>query len=97
MEKPVEFLIEKLKQLVIKFPEIQIKYEQSKYTHSHIIEVLPLSLYKDNLEYLNAETAIEDEFELNYPNEDILFISECSLTEIRNENILFDSTKKECA
>lgn len=83
-----EFLIERLKELFSKFEDIKIRYEYRKNTYSHIIEVIPLAVFKSNEDYMFAEANLEDEFEHLFPQEDIVFISEGSLTEIKNPDLL---------
>ncbi len=92
------FLKEKLKELYSKFKEIKIRYEYCKSTYSHIIEVTPLSIFNNNEEYMRAEEALENKFENLYPKENIVFISDGFLTEIRDtdltlgyETITFDN------
>jgi len=94
-----EFLVEKLKELSSKFEDIKIRYEYRKSTCSHIIEVIPLAVFKNNEDYMSAEAHLEYEFERLFPQEDIVFISEGSLTEIKApdlvlgyNSIVFDNT-----
>ncbi|SMO77669.1 hypothetical protein SAMN06265379_107109 [Saccharicrinis carchari] len=79
-----QFLETKLNELHSRFNEVQIRYEYRANTNSHIIEVIPLSFFEDNEEYMNVEAGIEEEFESSFPNENILFVSEDSLTEIKS-------------
>lgn len=83
-----EFLIKKLKELSSKFEDVKIRYEYRKNTYSHIIEVIPLAIFNNDEDYMLAESNLEDEFESLFPQEDIVFISEDSLTEIRNPDLL---------
>ena len=79
---PNEFLINRLKELFSRFDGIQIRYENRKSTDSHIIEVIPLSFFNENEDYMLEEEKLEAEFELLYPNRNIVFVSEDSLTKI---------------
>ncbi|SFD92400.1 hypothetical protein [Thermophagus xiamenensis] len=81
---PKEFIKKRLQFLASKFSEAKIRYEYRENTHSHIIEIIPLNLYENNEDYLLEETRIEDEFEELFPTENIIFISENSLTEIKS-------------
>lgn len=83
-----EFLIERLKELFSRFEDIKIRYEYRKNTCSHIIEVIPLAVFKKDEDYMFAEAKLEDEFEQLFPQQDIVFISEGSLTEIKNPDLL---------
>lgn len=80
--KPSEFINKKIKYLKFKFKDIEIKYQYKITTNTHIIKILPLSLYENNIEYLFEEENIENEFIKLYPSEELLFISEDSLTKI---------------
>ena len=79
--KSQEFLRKKLTELSFKFDDIKIRYEYRQNTKSHIVEIIPLSVY-NNSEYMMVENELEDEFEQLFFNEEIVFVSENSLTEI---------------
>lgn len=79
---PSEFINIKIEYLKSKFKDITIKYQYKLTTNTHIIHISPLSLYEYNIEYLFEEEDIENEFMKLFPTEEILFISEDSLTEI---------------
>ncbi|HQB77933.1 MAG TPA: hypothetical protein PLJ52_06265 [Tenuifilaceae bacterium] len=85
--KAQEFLIEKLRGLSSKYEEVKIRYEYRANTQSHIIEIIPLSFFDKNAEYLLDEANIERHFEELYPSQNIVFISEGSLIEIRNADL----------
>ncbi len=86
--KSKEFLIKKLKELASKFEDIKIRYEYHQSTYSHLIEVIPLSIFENDKAYMLAEEKLENDFENLFPDEDIVFISEDSLTEIKNPELL---------
>ncbi len=77
-----EYLENKIRGLSLRFNKIRIRYEHRSITQSHIVEILPLDLYEDNVDYLLEEEFIEEEFNAFYPDENILFVSEGSLTEV---------------
>ncbi len=81
--KSVDFLINSLEILHIKFPTCSIRYEFNANTSIHLVEVTPIEFYND-LEYMNEELEIEDSFASLFPNEEIVFISEDSLNKISN-------------
>lgn len=96
--KSRKFIEHKLTELFAKFNDIKIQYEYRANTYSHIIEVTPLVFFKENECYITLEAELEEEFESLFPNENILFISEDSLSEIINpdfilgyESITFDN------
>ena len=76
------FLKNKLQELKTQITAINIRYENRK--QIHIIEILPLELYNTNIEYMEVENNIIIEFEDLFPDENIIFISTDSLTEVRN-------------
>lgn len=93
--KSKEFIEDKLNELYAKFSDIKIRYEYRANTYSHLIEVIPLCFFEENEDYIILETQIEDEFETLFPNENIVFISEGSLSEIVNPDFKlgYDSIK----
>lgn len=80
--KPSEFINKKIEYLKFKFKDIEIKYQYKITTNTHIIKILPLSLYENNIEYIMEEEDIENEFTELYPFEELLFISDDSLIQI---------------
>ena len=91
--KAIEYLTIKLEQLALKFDDIQIRYEFRINTNSHLIEIIPSSFFEKNALYLIEEGLIEDEFERLFTNENIVFITEGSLTEIKSANYTFGYNK----
>ena len=67
-----EFLIDNLNSLSGFFPEIHIRYEIRN--DKHIVEVLPVSVFEGDDNYLKAEMLLEKQFETLFPNEEIIFI-----------------------
>jgi len=93
-----DYIEKKISDLALKFSGIRIRYEYREITQSHIIEILPLDLYESNTEYLLEEELIEKEFDALFPDENILFVSEGSLTELARvdfelgyKELLFDN------
>ena len=76
-----EFVKSKLFDLYHKAKGVKIRYEHKKNIYTHIIEVLPIELYRDE-EYMTLEIDLIDEFNKLFPKEEILFISENSLNKI---------------
>ena len=83
-----EFLIEKLKELSSKFENIKIRYEYRVSTCSHLVEVIPLAVFDNDDAYMSEEEKLENEFESLFPGEDIVFISEDSLTKIKDPELM---------
>ncbi len=95
----VDFIENWLKNIAINFQEAKIRYEYRKSTQSHLIEILPLAFFEQEEAYLMEELKFEDEFEKLFPNENVVFISEDSLTKIQHSdfelgynNFVFDNS-----
>jgi len=86
-----EFLIDNLNWLSESFPEINIRYEIRN--NNHIIEIVPVSIFENDENYLKAELLLEKQFEQLFPDEEIIFISEDSLTQIKNAEYEFGKDK----
>ena len=79
-----EFIKEKINLLYEAFPNLKIRYEHRKSISTHIVEILPVSYFDSDVDCLLFQASIDNEFEKLFgKKEDILFISEDSLNEIR--------------
>lgn len=83
MKEAEVFIHEKLNILYDSIPNIKIRYEYMESLRSYFIEILPVELFKSNIDYIEFEMEIEEEFE-NLYDEEILFITKGSLCEINN-------------
>ncbi|MBA7553273.1 hypothetical protein ES705_45863 [subsurface metagenome] len=86
-----EYINSKLNSLIKLFPELTFKYKYDKVKLIHIIEVEPLSEFKNNKEYLISEADFVYEFDNTYTPETILFVSEESLTRVNQPDIIIKS------
>ncbi len=86
--KAIEFIKKELHNIHNLLPFVKMKYEYDTISLTHIVEVTPLSVYKDDKRYEDLELKLMDAFIDHYPDEDILFVSEESL--IRVENPIFE-------
>lgn len=83
MIKPIDFIKDKMRLIHAQFPEVKLRYENRTYLNLHLVEVLPFETF-DSFEHLKLEIQIQEEFEALYGyDEELLFISEGSLNEIR--------------
>jgi len=64
-----------------------LKYEHLVCDNIHLISVEPESIFKSE-KYRDLEIDIEDRFKEQFPNEEIVFLSESSLNQIKNPEIL---------
>jgi hypothetical protein len=71
-----EFVIQGLDEIVTRFPNTKVRYENDRSSHTHIIEIVPARLYYDNKEYLSWERSFEDKFAELFPHESLCFITD---------------------
>ncbi len=76
-----EFLIKELKTMYNNFPNVTIRYEVSKATNAHLIEITPFEFYSSD-EYIDYEIKLEDSFNEFFLGEEIIFISTESLNKV---------------
>ena len=81
--KAQDFLKNKLELIAQKYNQIKIRCEYRPNTHTYLIEIIPAGLFETNEAYILDEMKLENEFEALFPQDEILFISEGSLNEIR--------------
>jgi len=79
-----DFIISQLEILSQQIVCLQIRYEFVEIDKSHYIEVLPLSYYTNNENYVSFEQNLFQSFLQQYPSESLTFLSEGSLYEIEN-------------
>lgn len=78
----VEFITSQLDKLVNSFPELSCRYEYDELSNTHLIEILPLNVYKSDEAYENREIEITDEFLNRFPDEGICFVSSDSIISV---------------
>ena len=83
-----DFIIDRLNNLSTIFTDIKFRYE-IRNEYNHIIEVTPFHQYQENKDYLKAEADFENEFESSFPEDQIIFVSEDSLTQVKNVQYVF--------
>jgi DNA-directed RNA polymerase subunit E'/Rpb7 len=66
------------------FPDIQIRYEYREQEFLHIVEILPEKFFSKNKKYIDFEIELTEKFENTFTDETILFVSENSLTQVKN-------------
>lgn len=87
MKQEVRYIQDKLHDLFVQINGVKLRYEYREISDTHIIEVLPSEVYNQNEDYLAFETSFENEFQLLFPDQNIMFVSEDSLTEIKKPDI----------
>ncbi len=81
--KSKQFIQAELKKIYSIFEGIEIRYEYRDSISTHIIEIKPIELYEGNTEYIVKEIELKNSFSDMFPHEDILFITDDYLTQIR--------------
>lgn len=90
---PRNFIIRRLNELRNIFPELSFKYKFNQHSSTHIIDVRPLDCFSSNQDYIKYEADFSYEFDNLFSPETILFISENSLTEIKNPDFVFNTNQ----
>ncbi|MBE7696456.1 hypothetical protein [Tenacibaculum finnmarkense] len=80
----IELVKQELQELFSLIDGIEIRYEFKKSTFTHFVEVKPLDLFSTNNVYIDKEISLEEKFSELFPSEDLVFISEDSLSKIEN-------------
>ncbi|MFC4723033.1 hypothetical protein ACFO5O_11925 [Geojedonia litorea] len=74
-------------------PYLDIAYEYRDYINTHIIKVKPIECYNSDNLYIDQQISLENEFEDLFPNQEVLFITENELIEIKNPLLELKSNK----
>lgn len=86
--RSVDLIIKELKHISNTIEGVEIRYEFDKCNLIHLIEVKPLDLFENNSAYLDKEIELEDKFFELFPKENLVFISEDSLSKIENPDLI---------
>lgn len=85
MKESTVFIKNKINEMFGAFPTLKIRYEFRSGIATHLIEVLPITEFESNQDYILFEMELENQFESLFgKKEDILFVSSDSLNEIRD-------------
>jgi len=90
--KATEYLKDRLTEIINLFPGMTFKYQYDHDNLTHIIEVEPLEIYENNIDYVNQEANLINDFEIKFELETILFISEKSLSKITKPDFVLNSS-----
>lgn len=90
MTNSKEFLKSNLKKIFLELDNIEVSYEFRLASNTHIVEVKPNSVYTDCKKYIIKEIELEEAFNERFPNEELLFITENSLTQIHSPEFVFN-------
>lgn len=90
MNNSKEFLKSRLKKIFLELDNIEVAYEFRSASNTHIVEVKPNSVYTDCSKYITKEIELEEVFNEKFPDEELLFITENSLTQIKSPEFIFN-------
>ena len=82
------YLTQKLNDLIKTIPEIRIRYYFDRAFSNHIIEITPVEVYKNDLNYSEMEGEISNDFASEFPNQTIVFISKDDIISIDKPDII---------
>jgi hypothetical protein len=83
------YIKDKLRKLVEKFPQMTFLYQFDEIDQTHIVEVLPFTMYEEDNDYKNDEGDLTFEFDRMFSPETIMFVSENSLTRVNEPEEVF--------
>lgn len=84
----LEFIQERLNSLVNKFPELKCSYVYDELTYSHLVEVKPSHIYKENSEILAVEMLILTDFIDAFSQETLTFIDEKDILKVEQPSFV---------
>jgi len=80
----VEFIKQRLNELVNIFPTIKCAYEFDNFDNTHIVEVMPSEFYNNSQSFYQVSETINNEFIDKFPFEGLFFIDDTDLMPISN-------------
>ncbi|MDR1981993.1 MAG: hypothetical protein LBQ39_10315 [Tannerellaceae bacterium] len=88
-----QYILNELGALIVKVPNVRVRYEYDENALVHCIEVIPNEIYHLNNEYVLWENEMTDKFIELFPKQNICFISDDALVGIENEEYVLYGTK----
>lgn len=79
----------KLDLLVKLIPNVKLLYQYDSQINTHIVEVIPSSVYESNFEYRKLESEISYEYDQIFATENLLFVSSESLCRVTKPDKVF--------
>lgn len=80
--KSTKYIIAELTSFVTNFPKTRVRYEYDSLAKVHVIEVVPNEVYHLDKKYIQWENNLYDQFIIDFPNENICFISDDAIVGI---------------
>lgn len=75
----VEFIKSELSKFVKSYPKVRVRGEFDSEIKSYFIEIVPSELFNFNELYIEWEKSLLEEFIMQFPNENLFFISDDAL------------------
>jgi hypothetical protein len=82
-----EFIVKELKNLIIQFPQVRVRYEFHKLVNAHFVEIVPYRLYHSNDDFFLWEYETWNRYVDLYPKEGLCFISDDALVSVKNAEL----------
>ena len=92
-----DFICLKINELQAKMPSLSIRYQYDRLRDDHIVEVLPAEVYNDNYKFAELETGLSLEFMDQFPDQNLMFVTEGSLIEVESVDFEIDSFNQSMA
>ena len=73
--KQITYLKKALKKLLKNFPQIGIRYEYNKEYNLHCVEIIPEHEFYNNNELAKKQLEILNDFESNFPKDELVFFT----------------------
>lgn len=88
MMQSKDFIHSELNSFIKRFSATRVRYEYDALSQVHFVEISPLAVYNSDNDYIRWEEDVYNRFAEAFPSECICFISENSLTEIKNPELV---------
>jgi hypothetical protein len=82
MKNAKEFIISELSKMYKSIDNLELRYQNIENEGLHMVEIMPQSIFDSNKDYINLEMDLKDLFIDTFPLEELMFISQNSLTKI---------------
>lgn len=84
--KSTQYILAELNSFVTHFTKTRVRYEHDSLAKVHVIEVVPNHVYHLDQEYIQWESNFFNRFILEFPHENICFISDDAIVGIQVQN-----------
>jgi hypothetical protein len=85
-----DFIFDELNAFIKRFTKTRIRYEYDQNALVHVVEVLPNEVYRLDENYINWENDFYNRFVVQFPCENICFVSDDALIGIENPELVIE-------